>query len=492
MFCKGQGLFTFSWTPNFKPNDALGQFMPFWICLPTLPLEYRDPNIIEIIANQIGIYIKHDLIPYENLQRDVRVCLLLNMSKPKPTGITIKSKWGVLTQLIVVQSAEIVDKYSAVLGHFTSDCLQDQIPNVEICRDHSTDPFKCAWANAKLFQAYSQKQVASNQVLLSEAIVPFQKDFVPTNDFIFIIQVLVLLYFFWHYWRNNRAMDMSSKSALLLMGSDDSELDEVPDLLLDMIVHDLTYHNNPINFSRIINDLNGKKIPEHQLLKVAAALSTTFASDLIHEIAIEEGVSTMEIIHPDDIIPNYPNGTQLVNVENPLNEVQEGTIVSLYPKSFDNCQMNAIIQTKLLASTNPEVAHNLNDINKMELPSDYCLINEFEESQMRMGNQSVEGHILNESKDADVMNPTSQESESSQQNGNNIDKGYFDFSIHLSLDQSPTTITAVKKIPKKRGRKPKSAKTILEVDAGIQSTLDDKFSSVKRLTRRTRGSPCQQ
>lgn len=109
---------------------------------------------------------------------------------------------------------------------------------------------------------------------------------------------------------------------------------------------------------------------------------------------------------------------------------------------------------------------------------------------MRMGNQFEEGHILNELKDVDVMNPTGQESESSQKNGNNTDRGYFDFSIHLSLDQSPTAITAVKKTPKKRGRKPKSAKTILEVDAGIQSTLDDKFSSVKRLTRRTRGSPC--
>ena len=96
-------------------------------------------------------------------------------------------------------------------------------------------------------------------------------------------------------------MGMSSKSALLLMGSDDSELDEVPDLLLDMIVHDLTYHNKPINFSCIINDLKGKKIPKQQLLKVATALSKTFASDLIHEIAIEEGVSIMEIIHRDDI-----------------------------------------------------------------------------------------------------------------------------------------------------------------------------------------------
>lgn len=263
------------------------------------------------------------------------------------------------------------------MGHFTSDCLQDQIPNVDICCDHSTDPLKCAWANSKLFQAYSQNPATSNQVLLSEAMVPFQKDFFPTNDFIFIIEVLALLYFFWHYWRNNRNMDTSSKSAILLMGSDDSEPDEVPDLLLDMIVHDVTYHKNPINFSCIISDLKGKNIPEHQLLKVAIALSTTFAPDLIHEIAIEEGVSIMEIIHPDDIMSinqsNCPNGTQLVNVENPLglNEVQEGTIDSLYPKSFDNCQMNALIQPILLASTNLEVAHNLNDINKLEVPLDY-------------------------------------------------------------------------------------------------------------------------
>ena len=52
---------------NFKPNDALGQFMPFLVCLPTLPLEYMDPNIIEIIDNEIRIYIKHDLIPFENI-----------------------------------------------------------------------------------------------------------------------------------------------------------------------------------------------------------------------------------------------------------------------------------------------------------------------------------------------------------------------------------------------------------------------------------------
>ena len=73
-----------------------------------------------------------------------------------------------------------------------------------------------------------------------------------------------------------------------------------------------------------------------------------------------------------------------------------------------------------------------------------------------------------------------------------MDIGYFDLLIYFSLDESHTIVNIMKKTPKKRGRKPKSAKTILEVDAGIQSTLDDKFSSVKRMTRRTRGSPCQQ
>ena len=55
--------------------------------------------------------------------------------------------------------------------------------------------------------------------------------------------------------------------------------------------------------------------------------------------------------------------------------------------------MNALIQPKLLASTNLEVAHNLNDINKLELPLDYYQINESVEPQMRTSNLSKEGHF---------------------------------------------------------------------------------------------------
>ena len=47
-------------------------------------------------------------------------------------------------------------------------------------------------------------------------------------------------------------------------------------------------------------------------------------------------------------------------------------------------------------------------------------------------------------------------------------------------------------IPKKRGRQLKGDKIKVEIAVGTQSTLGDKFTPTKRLTRRTKGSPCQQ
>ena len=56
-FCKGLGIYTTTWSPNFKPSNSTYDFMPFWIELPTLPMEYRDLQIIELIENKIGVFI---------------------------------------------------------------------------------------------------------------------------------------------------------------------------------------------------------------------------------------------------------------------------------------------------------------------------------------------------------------------------------------------------------------------------------------------------
>ena len=61
----------------------------------------------------------------------------------------------------------------------------------------------------------------------------------------------------------------------------------------------------------------------------------------------------------------------------------------------------------------------------------------------------------------------------------------------LSILQTPSTIAPLAKTPKARGRQ-KGAKIKTEIVAGIQSTLDNSFTLIRRSTRRTRCSPCFQ
>lgn len=48
-----------------KPMLRFKKYGPFWVVFPALPLEYRDLDLIEMLANMIGIFIKHDLIPFK-------------------------------------------------------------------------------------------------------------------------------------------------------------------------------------------------------------------------------------------------------------------------------------------------------------------------------------------------------------------------------------------------------------------------------------------
>ena len=53
--------------------------------------------------------------------------------------------------------------------------------------------------------------------------------------------------------------------------------------------------------------------------------------------------------------------------------------------------------------------------------------------------------------------------------------------------QTPSEKKNVVHTPKIRGRKGKSVIAKEEIAAGIQSTLEEKFKTTKRVTRRTRG-----
>lgn len=146
-FYKGSGLFTVNWCPNFKPDATVCQFFPLWVTLPSLPLEYRDPELVQIIANQLRIFINHDFIPYELPHLEVRVCILVSQSKNLPTEILLKSKWGSWMQKIIVQEDNVVDKFQNILGHFATQCGSQQCDPVmflEVCWDHISDANKCS------------------------------------------------------------------------------------------------------------------------------------------------------------------------------------------------------------------------------------------------------------------------------------------------------------------------------------------------------------
>ena len=149
-FCKGYGLSTFLFSPNFVPKLDDVIFFPHWVEFPDLPLEYRDPEIIELIANKMGIFIKHDLIPYEHIFRSVRVCILMSNQKPMPSNLICHSKWGVWYQKIVIQGPGEIDKYSMSLGHFNSACQGNNVDRIVVCEDHSTMAVNCKfWKEAE-------------------------------------------------------------------------------------------------------------------------------------------------------------------------------------------------------------------------------------------------------------------------------------------------------------------------------------------------------
>ena len=89
-------------------------------------MEYRDPEILEIIANKLGIFLKHDLISYECPHLEVRVCLLSNMHRSFPQSIALISKWGKWIQSVKVQDPSVIHKFQDNLGHFSYMCQSSQ------------------------------------------------------------------------------------------------------------------------------------------------------------------------------------------------------------------------------------------------------------------------------------------------------------------------------------------------------------------------------
>ena len=117
--------------------------MPFWLSFPCMPVEYRDLDIVELIANKLGIFLKHDLIPFEDSRRTIRVYVLLSLNKPFPNQISLDSIYGTWDQIINIEDAKTVQLHEEKLGHFTHKCGDSGSWDIVVCRDPSSNPHQC-------------------------------------------------------------------------------------------------------------------------------------------------------------------------------------------------------------------------------------------------------------------------------------------------------------------------------------------------------------
>ena len=149
-FCCGYGIVTFSFIPNFKPEMLHCGFLPFWIALPSIPFEYRDAKVIEILANKIGIFMRHDYIPLEHLFHMPHFCVLLKSDSIPPQILKINSKWGTWEQILMIQDVETIQKFEGKLGHISnnskgySDLCEDNVSvssKCMLCQTHLTEQF---------------------------------------------------------------------------------------------------------------------------------------------------------------------------------------------------------------------------------------------------------------------------------------------------------------------------------------------------------------
>lgn len=72
----------------------------------SLPLEYRELKIIEIMENHAGIFLRHDMEFFRDPSKPIRVCILFDSMKEFPTQIHINSNFRKRVQGIVRKSTQ--------------------------------------------------------------------------------------------------------------------------------------------------------------------------------------------------------------------------------------------------------------------------------------------------------------------------------------------------------------------------------------------------
>ena len=238
---------------------------------------------------------KHDLIPFENLQRDARVCLLVSEKKPLPKVFSIKTKRDSWEQELVIQDKVIIEKFANNLGHFNHQCQFNFKKNKNVCNDTVTDPSLCAFYSNHL-QTIVPFQASDNQTVVSKNMRDLQLNLHSENrSFKMLEFILHLFYTFQRHWISVKVLGPGESESKKSNLQSESHIEPPPpDDFQNGIVETLMFQNKPLQRSQIRQIGKKCKMSDDQLEKIANEMLRSLASDMIDEIAQEEGVYSIE------------------------------------------------------------------------------------------------------------------------------------------------------------------------------------------------------
>uniref|UniRef100_A0A7N2R9M0 CCHC-type domain-containing protein n=1 Tax=Quercus lobata TaxID=97700 RepID=A0A7N2R9M0_QUELO len=116
------------WEPEFQAAKAKVSSMAVWIRLAELPIELFHPNILRVVGNTIGTFLRIDTITTSVARgRFARICVQIGLEKPLMPNITI----GKFIQKIQYENIPMLCYNCGILGH-TQDKCNHAISNTPI------------------------------------------------------------------------------------------------------------------------------------------------------------------------------------------------------------------------------------------------------------------------------------------------------------------------------------------------------------------------
>lgn len=95
-------------------------FFPFWIQFLGLAMEYQTREMIEIMPNRLGIFLKLDEKFFSNQNVPVTVCVMHDTSIDLPDRIKLLSKIGICEQKVFIELIKNVFYKCHLPGHKSS------------------------------------------------------------------------------------------------------------------------------------------------------------------------------------------------------------------------------------------------------------------------------------------------------------------------------------------------------------------------------------